>query len=68
MGKHLEHLTEYERTPRAYQKQETDYWNVTISETKAKRIKICMELPEDDKVAGDLNIEEMTAEEIKKHL
>ena len=71
LGKRLEHLSEYEREPRSYNKQGTEYWNVRIHESRAKRKKICTELPDDDLVAGDIRIDDidnMTAEEIKAQL
>lgn len=39
-----------------------------IYESRAKRPKICTELPDDDVISGDLVIDEMTAEEVKAHL
>ena len=68
LGKRLEHLAEYEGEPRPYNKQETDHWNVQIYESRAKRSKICTELPDDDQVAWEIRIDNMTSEEIKVRL
>ena len=48
--------------------QEPEYWNMKIHESRAKRLKICTEPPDDDVMSGDLVIYEMTAEEIKDKL
>lgn len=68
VGKRMEHLSEYERASRKYRKQELEYWNMKIHESRAKRPKIYTKLPDDDVVSGDLMIDEMTAEEIKDKL
>ena len=48
--------------------QEPEYWNMKIHESRAKRLEICTEPPDDDVMSGDLVIYEMTAEEIKDKL
>ena len=48
--------------------QEPQYWNMKTHESRAKRLKICTEPPDDDVMSGDLVIYEMTAEEIKDKL
>ena len=68
VGKRMEHLSEYERASRKYRKQEPEYWNMKIHESRAKRPKICTEPPDDDVISGDLVIDEMTAEDVKAHL
>ena len=68
VGKQVEDLYEYERASRKYRKQEPEYWNMEIHESRAKRPKIFTELPDDDVVSGDIMIYEMTAEEIKDKL
>ena len=68
VGKRMEHLSEYERASREYKKQEAEYWNTKINESRAKRPKICTEQPDGDAISGDLMIHDMTAEEIKSKL
>ena len=68
LGKRLETLADYKRESRSYNKQGTDYWNVYIHESRAKRAKICIEVPDDDSVSGDIRISDMTVEEIKVQL
>ena len=68
LGKRLEHLADYKREPRSYNKRGTDYWNVSIHESRAKRAKFCIEVPDYDSVSGDIRISDVTAEEIKVHL
>ncbi|KAK2550530.1 hypothetical protein P5673_028729 [Acropora cervicornis] len=68
VGKRMEHLSEYERASRKYRKQEPEYWNMKIHESRAKRPKICTEPPDDDVISGDLVIDEMTAEDVKARL
>lgn len=68
VGKRMEHLSEYERASRAYNKQEAEYWNKNIHESRAKRQKIGTKQPDGDAISGDLMIDDMTAEEIKSKL
>jgi len=68
VGKRLERLSAYERTPRQYRKRETDYWQNDIRETRAKRTRICIQLPDDSFVADNLIVEDMISEEIKTKL
>ena len=68
VGKCLEHLAEYEMTPRQYNKQDSGYWGTSIKESRAKRQSICNQLPQENLVAGGLNVENMTAQEIKSNL
>ena len=51
LGKRLEHLADYKREPRSYNKRGTDYWNVYIHESRANRPKICIEVPDDVSVS-----------------
>ena len=64
LGKRLETLADYKREPRSYKKQGKDYWNVYIHESRAKRAKICIEVPDDNSISGDIRISDMTVEEI----
>ena len=63
--KRLEHLAEYERIPRKYNKRNEAYWNENIRSSRAKRIRICTECPEEILQLGENTVENMTAEEIK---
>jgi hypothetical protein len=63
--KRLEHLAEYERIPRKYNKRNEAYWNKNIRSSRAKRIRICTECPEEILQLGENTVENMTAEEIK---
>ena len=65
VGKRMEHLSEYERASREYKKQDAEYWNTKIHESRAKRPKICTEKPDGDAI---LMTDDMTAEEIKSKL
>lgn len=58
----------YERASREYKKQEAEYWNKNIHESRAKRQKIGTKQPDGDAISGDLMIDDMTAEEIKSKL
>lgn len=62
--KRLENLAESERTPRRY-KQNEAYWNENITSSRAKRVRICTECPEEILQLGEITVENMTAEEIK---
>ena len=68
LEKRLEQLADYKREPRSYNKRGTDYWNVYIHRSRAKQAKVCIEVPDDDSVSGDIRISDMTADEIKVHL
>ena len=68
VGKQMEHLSEYERASREYKKQEAEYWNTKIHESRAKQPKICTKRQDGDAISGDLMIDDMTAEEIKSIL
>lgn len=65
VGKRVEHLSEYERVSREYKKQEAEYWNTKIHESRAKWPKICTVQPDGEATSGDLMIDDMRAEEIK---
>ena len=68
LGKRPEHLADYKREPRSYNKRGTDYWNAYMHRSRAKQAKVCIEVPDDDSVSGDIRISDMTADEIKVHL
>ena len=61
MGKRLDYLSEYERNLR-------EYWHDNIRENRAKRFRLCSELLENTAQVHAGDVENMTAEEIKKHL
>lgn len=63
--KRLENLAELERTPRRYNKRNEAYWNENITSSRAKRVRICTECPEEILQLGEITVENMTAEEIK---
>ena len=66
----MEHLAAYERTPRQYNKKAKDYWEGTIRDVRAKRRRLCLEVLEAEKnvEAGGLDIENMSAEDLKSEL
>lgn len=68
VGKRLEHLQDYERTPRTYKKRAMDYWESTIRENRAKRVRHCSELPKENAENEGTDIESMSAEELKAML
>ena len=63
--KRLEHLSQFERTPRKYKKQNEEYWNANIKSSRAKRKRICTEQPEENLQLESSTVEIMTAGEIK---
>lgn len=64
--KRLDHLSQYERTPRKYKKQNEEYWNANIKSSRAKRKRICTEQPEENLQLDEISsVESMTAGEIK---
>jgi hypothetical protein len=42
--KRIENLSDYERAPRKYRKQDANYWEMDIKESRAKRTRVCTEL------------------------
>ena len=65
VGNRMEHLFENKRASRKYRKQEPEYWNMKIHESRAKLLKVGTEPPDNDVMSGDFVIYKMTAEEIK---
>lgn len=63
----MEHLADYERSARQYKKQNHDYWNEGIKESRAKRHRVCMQPPEVQHLDFNL-VNNLTAEEIKLRL
>lgn len=61
----MEYLFEYERVLREYKKQEVEYWNIKIYESRVKWLKICIVQLDGEVIFGDFMIDDMTVEEIK---
>lgn len=68
MGKRVEHLSECERTPRRYDKQNDYYWESGIKEARAKRVRISTEVVSDRHEPSHFDIETLTAKQIKEKL
>lgn len=65
--KRVEHLSQCEREKRNYQKQDTNYWDNGIKESRAKRHRISAEVVEEINDCT-INTDELTAAEIKQKL
>lgn len=68
VGKRMEYLAGYERTPRVYKKKATDYWNETIRNGRAKQRRLCFEVPEENLETGGLDLEHMSVDDLKAEL
>lgn len=63
--KRIENLGDYERAPRKYRKQDANYWEKDIKESRSKRPRVCTKLPVPQE---SIAIEVMSVEEIKAKL
>ncbi len=63
--KHIENLSDYERAPRKYTKQNANYWEWDIKESRSKRQWVCTELPVPQE---SIALEVMSMEEMKVKL
>ena len=61
-------MAECARKPRRYQKQNNNYWDFGIKESRTKRARISAEVVDDAQEKSQIDIESLTATEIKKQL
>ena len=66
VGKHLELLRDFERTPRQYKKANDDYWSRGISENRAKRLRFSHDETSEENSVDE--VESLTPEIIKSRL
>jgi hypothetical protein len=63
-GKRVEHLSDWERLTRPYQKRNTDYWENTIKDSRSKRLCVSTQINEEPEV----DLESLTASQMKQKL
>lgn len=64
VGKRVEHLSHCERATRPYQKRNTDYWESTIKDSRAKRPRVSAQINE----VAEVEVDSLTANEVKEKL
>ena len=65
VGKRVENQLDCERNRRQYVKQDGNYWGTGIVESRNKRQRICMEIPEEPL---GIDFDSLTLQEIKEKL
>lgn len=68
VGKCVELLGNFERTPRHYNKKAEDYWSGGITENRAKRPRLCHDNSSEVNSTSVEDVENMTPEMIKSRL
>ena len=61
-------MAEFERTHRRYEKQNDNYWQSGIKDSRSKRVRISAEVIEDIEDTSNFDMETLTASEIKDEL
>lgn len=69
VGKRVEHLgSDCDRNKRQYVKHNQNYWETGIVESRNKRHRICMEIPEIPEEPSGIDLDSLTLQEIKGKL